>query len=69
MKTIGLYLENSPHHSRSVSNEINLQAGRIYPQFHVQHDEFFETIAVKDKTLALWKQVVGFRKVKRYTRT
>ena len=33
------------------------------PQFHVQYDEFFETIEVTDKTLALWKGVAGFSKV------
>ena len=50
---LGLYLGNSSCHSRSVSNVINLQTGRVSPQFYVQHDEFFETIAVKDNTLVL----------------
>ena len=49
---LGLYLGNSPRHSRSVSNVLNLQKGRVSPQFHVQHDEFFETTEAKDNTLA-----------------
>ena len=44
---------------------INLQTGRVSPQFYVQHDEFFETVAVKDNTLAIWKRVAGFSKVKK----
>ena len=60
---LGLYLGNSPRHSRTVSNVLNLQTGRVSPQFHVQHDEFFETIKVTDKTLALWKGVAGFSKI------
>ena len=60
---LGLYLGNSPRHSRTVSNVLILQIGRVSPHFHVQHDEFFETIAVTDKTLALWKGVAGFSKI------
>ena len=62
---LGLYLENSPRHSRLVSNVLNLQTGRVSPQLHFQHDEFFETIETKDNTLAQWKQVAGFTKVNR----
>ena len=46
---LGLDLENSPRHSKTVSNVLNQQTGRMSPQFHIQHDEFFETIAVTDK--------------------
>ena len=34
--------------------------GRVSPQFHVQLDEFFETIALNDRTHSKWKRVAGF---------
>ena len=60
---MGLYLGNSPRHSRSVSNVLNLHSGRVSPQFHVQHDEFFETISSQTTTPAQWKMLVGFTKM------
>ena len=30
------------------------------PQFHVQHDDCFETIALNDRTLSKWKRLAGF---------
>ena len=62
---LDLYLKNSPRHSRSVSNVLNLQMDRVSSQFHVQHDEFFEIIKAKDNTLAQWKKVTGFTKINR----
>ena len=59
---VGLYLGNSPRHSRSVSNVLNLHSGRVSPQFHVQHDEFFETISSQTTTPAQWKMLAGFTK-------
>ena len=57
---LGLYLGNSPRHARSVSLVLNIQTGRVSPQFHVQHDEFFETIPLNDRTPSKWKRVAGF---------
>ena len=57
---LGLYLGNSPRHARSVSLVLNIQTGRVSPQFHVQHDEFFETIVLNDRTPSKWKRVAGF---------
>jgi hypothetical protein len=41
---LGIYLGPSPRHARSVSLVLNLNTGLVSPQFHVKHDEFFETI-------------------------
>ena len=48
-------------HARFVSLVLNLTTGRVSPQFHVRHDEFFETIEIKDETtISKWKSVAGF---------
>ena len=61
--SIGLYLGNSPRHARTVSLVLNLTTGRISPQFHVKHDEFFETINTKhDTTISKWKELAGLSK-------
>ena len=56
---IGLYLGNSPRHARSVSLVLTMDTVRVYPQFHVRHDEFFETVAKTEDQLP-WKVVVRF---------
>ena len=56
---VGLYLGISPRHARSVSLVLNLQSGRISPQFHVKYDEFFETIDSRDQDIVKWKRIVG----------
>ena len=61
---VGLYLGNSPRHSRSISNVLNLQTKRFLPQFHVQHDDFFETISSQTTTSAQWKMLAGFKTMK-----
>ena len=60
---LGLYLGNSPRHARSVSQVLNLDTGRVSPQFHVIHDEFFDTIALQDKIRSNWKRLAGFTPV------
>ena len=47
---VDLYLGNSSRHSRSISNVLNLQTGRVSSQFHIQHDENFETISIQNTT-------------------
>ena len=66
---VGLYLGNSPRHARSVSLVLNLQTGRVSPQFHIQHDEFFETTIKNDSTIYKWKQVAGFKGILRQTKS
>ena len=40
---LGIYLGPSPHHAGYVSLVLNLTTGNTSPQFHVGHDDFFET--------------------------
>ena len=40
---LGIYLGPSPHHAGSVSLVLNLTTSNASPQFHVGHDDFFET--------------------------
>ena len=60
---LGLYLGNSPRYIRSVSQVFNLNTGRVSPQFHVIHDEFFGTIALQDKFHTNWKHLSDFTPV------
>ena len=39
---------------------LNLDTGRVSPQFHVINDDFFETIALQDKIRTNWKRLAGF---------
>ena len=41
---LGVYLGPSPNHSCSVSLVLNPHTGHMSLQFHVKHDEFFETV-------------------------
>ena len=41
---LGIYLGRSPNHSRSVSLILNPRTGHTLPQYHVKHDNFFETM-------------------------
>ena len=43
---VGIYIGNSPRHARTVSLILNLNTGHVSPQFHVQHDDFFETVDI-----------------------
>jgi len=53
------YQWNSPRHTRFVSFVLQLETARVSPQFHVQHDKFFETIFCHDKHQP-WKMVSDF---------
>jgi hypothetical protein len=41
---LGINLGPSPRHAGTVSLVLNLQTGNMSPQFHVQYDDFFETV-------------------------
>ena len=60
---LGLYLGTSPRHARSISLVLNLDTARISPQFHVIHDDFFES--VDDHTTYTWSIVEGFKNPRR----
>ena len=41
---VGIYLGRSPFHARSVALVMNINTGRVSPQFHVQFDPGFQTV-------------------------
>ena len=41
---VGIYLGPSPRHARSVSLVLNPKTGLVSPQWHVKHDEIFQTV-------------------------
>ena len=41
---LGIYLGPSPNHSQSVSLILNPHTAHTSPQYHVKHDNFFETV-------------------------
>jgi len=47
---LGINLGLSPKHARSVSLVLNLTTGNASPQFHVIHDDFFETVKDEDRS-------------------
>jgi hypothetical protein len=44
---VGLYIGPSPRHAINVYLVLSLDTGLLSPQFHVQHDDFFETVSPK----------------------
>ena len=59
---LGVYLGESPRHARSVSLVLNTNTGLVSPQFHVKHDDFFETIKKNVNTsTSSWLSVASFR--------
>lgn len=53
---VGVYLGPSPRHARSVSLVLSLTTGLVSPQYHVKHDNLFETIKRQTALLYLWQQ-------------
>ena len=47
---LGIYLGPSPNHSRSISLILNPHTGHTSPQYHVKHDDFFETVCPNKTT-------------------
>jgi hypothetical protein len=61
---VGLYIGPSPRHARNVSLVLSLDTGLVSPQFHVQHDDFFETVSPKSGNpviLSHWQKLSGIR--------
>ena len=60
---LGVYLGPSPNHSCSMSLVLNPRTGHMSRQFHVKHDEFFETVNGHhhnyDAPAATWKELSG----------
>lgn len=60
---LGIHLGPSDRHASSVSLVLNPQTGLASPQFHVIHDDFFETVrksAGNPKTFSQWQRLAGF---------
>jgi hypothetical protein len=61
---VGLYIGPSPRQTRNVSLVLSLDTGLVSPQFHVQHDDFFEIVspkAVNPAILSHWQKLSGIR--------
>ena len=57
---LGVNLGPSPRHARNVSLVLSLTTGLVSPQYHLVHDEFFETIDRKIPTPpAMWRTKAG----------
>ena len=56
---VGVYLGHSPTHSRSVSLILSLSTGLVSPQFHVTHDDDFETVRKNRVLSSKWQQLAG----------
>ena len=62
---VGVYLGRSPFHARSVALVLNLQTGRVSPQFHVRFDPSFHTMKKSfggKSPPSMWQAVCGFAK-------
>ena len=66
---VGVNLGVSPTHARSVSLVLSLKTGLVSPQFHVKHDDLFETTSRKlggySMPRSRWQQLSGFLKPKK----
>ena len=60
---LGVKLGPSPFHARSVSLDLNLTTGLVSPQYHIIHDDFFETVKMDSGTsiVSNWQQISGMR--------
>jgi transposase InsO family protein len=46
---IGIYLGQSPQHAKTVALVLSLSTGNVSPQYHVQFDDFFETVTKENE--------------------
>ena len=67
---VGINLGPSPKHASSVSLVLNPTTGLVSPQFHVKHDDFFETISDRSNRQhedGLWKELAQLKTPTRRT--
>ena len=59
-----IYLGHLEQHARNVSSIMSLTTGLVSPQFHVSHNDFFETITADDKYVQLssWMVLAGLKR-------
>ena len=64
---LGINLGFSPRHARTVSLVLNIDTGLVSPQFHVIHDNFFETLKPDlgnvHRKKSNWQYLAGFKKM------
>ena len=55
---------HSDQHARSVSSVLSLTTGLVSAQFHVTHDDFFETVSLEEKStqLSSWMVLAGLKR-------
>jgi hypothetical protein len=61
---IGIYLGQSPNHSRTVALVLNPMTGHVSPQFHIRLDPTFQTVKKfyhGEVLLQSWQELCGFR--------
>jgi hypothetical protein len=61
---LGMNLGPSPKHARNVNLVMNLDTGLVSPQFHVQYDDFFESVRPGMghlPTISKWQESSGLR--------
>ena len=56
---VGMYLGKSPNHAMNVSLVMNIRNGLVSPQFHVQHDNRFDTVS-QNRYESTWQIKAGF---------
>ena len=59
---LGINLGTSPRHASSVTLVLNLDTGLVSPQYHLQYDDFFETVrpsAGNAQTFSQWQYISG----------
>ena len=56
---VGIYLGRSPQHSRNVALILDRYTGLVSPQFHVVHDNLFETVT-QENYESKWQAKAGF---------
>ena len=68
---LGVNLGLSPCHARNVSLVLSLDTGLVSPQFHIKHDELFETVkpnAGNDHVVSRWQCLSGIKRLGRVKR-
>ena len=61
---LGINLGTSPRHASSVTLVLNMDTGLVSPQFHLQYDDFFETVrpsAGNEPTFSQWQYISGIK--------
>jgi hypothetical protein len=56
---VGIHLGHSPVHARNISLVLNIETGLVSPQFHVRHDDLFETVNTTRLKIQ-WQARTGF---------